>query len=339
MAIKQTTLVLPGLLWPEGISALAKGSHRSLFLNRALARSNIENVPGGDISETLFHLFGVNSNRQSDLPVGAVSYVGHGEYPGDECVALVTPVHILADRDRVILIGPNQVNHSNQFADHLIELFNSHFKEDGLYLTRQSGKEWYLILEQCPQIVTSSIESVIGRHIEEYLPQGKEGSRWRGILNEIQMLLFNDKKINHLSIPNEYNVNALWFSGFGVVPKVITGYSTVYTNHSLAKGLANLSGISHKPIPQDFKEAVTESGEILIVLTTLLDYELDSDIESWKESWIDISRVVESLLLNQAGRLANKLVIYPCNGTSFSITKSSYLTRFWRKNIKLGNPH
>ncbi|MES9894361.1 MAG: hypothetical protein ABW141_05625 [Candidatus Thiodiazotropha endolucinida] len=103
-------LLLPDILWPQEENKLERPPVRPTTLEKYLTRSSVVPFQGNDLTETMFNLFGIASDSGSDYPVGAVSYFGYGGEPAKRCWAKATPVHLMADGDRVLLFGPDQLD-------------------------------------------------------------------------------------------------------------------------------------------------------------------------------------------------------------------------------------
>ncbi|MGD8913607.1 MAG: hypothetical protein PVI97_07350 [Candidatus Thiodiazotropha sp.] len=333
---RKIELFIPGLFWAEGCRELQGRGQQPIILEKVLARSRCEHLNEIHFTETLFARFGILADSCEDLPIGAVSYYGGGGEPGDGCWSLATPIHLLVDRDRVILVRPSQQSFNLEYAEHIAALFNKHFKNEGLRLVLQSQTDWYLNLDCCPEIKTSDIECVAGRHIEEYLPSGKEGYRWRSILNEIQML-FCGNSINEINMhTNEHVVNGLWLNGFGHLKTAKADYSAVYTDMPLLMGLAKLSGVPCYPIPDKIDDIFHEGGNVLMLLPGLLQAEMDADFNRWTDALAQIDSLFDDLFYQtNKSNILDKFEIYPCSGRSYSITSIDFRSRFWRRKKKL----
>lgn len=331
---RKIDFVIPGLLWPAGIQDLESESNFPMFLRRLLTRSNVDKAQGESFSETLFEAFGISKDLNEDLPEGAVSLSGQGGEPANACWAIATPVYLLADRDRVILLRLNRNGVSEHRAGIFLDMFNEHFKDVGLSLIKKTNLEWYLKLEDCPKVKTYSIEAVAGRNIFEYLPDGQDGNYWRSIFNEVQMLFFQSAIEDKSDIAVSKHINALWINGFGKIPEVSTKYAAIYSDHPLSVGLAKLSNTKHKQLPSNLQDVYMDEGDILIVLTNLHGPELDADKRLWKRGVTDIDEIVRSLFSIDCSK-SYIYSIYPCAGKRLSVTKGIYRRRFWRNARKL----
>jgi hypothetical protein len=331
---RQIDLLLPGLFWGTAIEQLNERHYQPKQLERVLSRANPRQFPAADLTETLFRLFGIAAKQGRDLPAGAITSLGMNNEPGDACLALATPVHLLADRDRLILIRLSAQAIQREYAQRLIERFNTHFKHDGISLTQASPGQWCLWLSEVPEMTTSNIESVVGRHVEEYLPVGNDALYWRKVLNETQMLFFQDEVNQTKMVSGEPHINGLWLSGIGVCPQVETDYEVVYGQHLLLAGLAKLAHIPNYELPGDMTDITQHGGKTAILITDMLEAELNGDIQSWQTALVSVdSRLAQLLEAIDPGQV--QLSIYTCRGHSYDSWKSWPVLGFFSRNRTL----
>jgi hypothetical protein len=299
-----------------------------------LSRANLRRFPAADLTETLFQLFGITAEQGRDLPAGAVTSIGMNEEPGDACLALATPVHLLADRDRLILIRLANQAIQSEYAQRLVARFNAHFKPDGISLTQASPDQWCLWLSKVPELTTSSIESVAGRHVEEYLPVGKDARYWRKVLNETQMLFFQDEVNQARMASGEPYINGLWLSGVGTCPAVRTDYEMVYGQHLLLAGLTKLGHIPNYELPGDMTDIRQYRGKTAILITDMLEAELNGDIQSWLTALASVdSRLAQLSDAVDPGQV--QLSIYTCLGHRYDFWKRWPVLDLFRRDRTL----
>jgi hypothetical protein len=328
-------LLLPSLLWPTGVKEIASKGIRPKHLEKVFSRANRENVYGNGFTETLFGLFGLEAQKECDLPVGAVSLYGCGIDPGKDCWAVATPVNLQADRDNLLLTGPNSLDIDQGEAEQYIDLFNNHFKDDGFVLFQASTTEWFLRLKKCPSILTSGLDSVVGRHTELYQPVGTDSQYWRSVINEIEMLFFQSEVHQRMIIAGKIPINSIWINGFGQLPEAESGFLAVYSPLTMANGLAKLSNILCHKTQVSISDLTSLDNDVLVIITDLFDAELYYDIAKWIEVLQLIDSEVEKMLKNQRFFDAADIIIYPCCGYFLNINRYVNAKRIWRKNKQL----
>jgi hypothetical protein len=331
---RQIDLLLPGLFWGEALKQLSQQAYRPRNLEKMLAKAHLDTEPARDLTGTLFRLFGLSAETGTDLPSGAVAGFGFDFSPDNACWALATPVHLLADRDRLILIRlPTNAIH-DEYADQLISTFNAHFRSDGLTLVKGTPNQWCLKLPGVPDIATSSIESVAGRHVEAYLPTGRDAAAWRKILNESQMLFFQDETSQAKMSAGQSWVNAVWLSGFGRCPGIQSNYAALYGAHHLLSGLARLGKTPIIELPEKISDTLQTDGDIAILITDLHEAELDADHNGWEAALISLDRRLSQLLKTiEKGR--DRLSIYTCGGRRYDVLQNHPIMTLFSRHKRL----
>ncbi|MCG7992582.1 MAG: hypothetical protein JAY99_10885 [Candidatus Thiodiazotropha lotti] len=331
---RQIDLLLPGLHWDTALKQLNDQEYRPKNLERVLGKAKIVAEPGTDLTTTLFSLFGVGVVADRDLPSGAVTAFTPDRQSDGDCWALATPVHLLADRDRLILIRLAPQSIESDYAQRLISRFNSHFETEGLSLVEVAQGQWCMKLSTLPDMTTSDIESVAGRHIETFMPSGRDSASWRGLLNEIQMLFYQEEMNQQRMLQGDSYVNGIWLSGFGVCPEIDNRYRALFGSHPLLSGLARLSKLPVSDPPSDIAEATAEDGNIAILFTDLLEAELNADTGAWVKA---LSETEQKLcdLLEVVDSAEDKLSIYTCKGYRFEVRKRGSIVNLFKGNKSL----
>lgn len=328
--------LLPGLFWPKGLQQLEEKRIKPKKLIRILSRSTTTSTGTKSLHESIFQQFGVIRQPNCDLPIAAVTLRGlNQEVDGNDCWGCASPVNLFADRDRVILLKLAEQDNLIDKIHLLTSCFNNHFKSEGISVHACTPVDWFMKLRDCPKLHTFDLEQVIGRHIEEFLPQGEDKGKFRSLMNEIQMLFFQISP--NISSHNERDtyINGLWVYGLGKIPQVHTNCSKVYSNKAVLKGLANLSGIECEQVPDDLSQLASVEGNLLIVINDLFDCELEVDTERWADSIINIDENIGKLVCNSDLSPGRKVIIDSCIGKKFSLTPRRLLFSFYKKHKKL----
>ncbi|MFJ5444621.1 hypothetical protein ACIKP9_00100 [Methylobacillus methanolivorans] len=188
--------------------------------------------------------FGVS--KQQDWPMAALARLGAG-LPADHAYwMLVSPVHLLLQRDSFALSQPAPLALSIDECEALRNSLNRHFEGEGLEFMPGAQGHWHLRLQSMPALATTPIGMVAGRDITSWMPQGDDAQRWRQLTNEMQMLLFSHEVNQAREARGELAANSVWLHGGGILPG--TGQSlncAVYSEDVSVKGLAILAGLRH----------------------------------------------------------------------------------------------
>ena len=155
------------------------------------------------------------------------------------------PVHLSLQRDCFVLSDPSALSITDTEMQTLCDVLNQHFLQDGLVFELTPKHQLLLRLATAPQIKTSLPDTVVGKNVFAFLPQGANAMQWNKIINEIQMLL-HEHPINQqreaLGLPA---INSLWVSGGGVLPSVVkTHFTQVDTNMPYVQRLAQLADVA-----------------------------------------------------------------------------------------------
>lgn len=340
---RSCTLVIPGLLdLPSAECAAAfEQVGRLPALERFFARANRQAVSGIGLAPVLFDLFDVARASDKDLPVAATAYASDGgqlAIPSAWCLR-ADPVHLIADRDHLVLMGPEALSLSQSEAERLVDDFNRLYAEDGWRLEACAPSRWYLHLPADPQLRTYDLSQVRGRAIRDFLPLGPNGKRWHGILNEAQMLLHSSAVNSERQAAGHLPVSSLWFWGGGKAPDVgHSRWSKLWSDEAVSLGLGTLSSTPRLALPDSARtwlKNVISPGAHLLVLDALQQHWLGEGVETWapalrrlEDDWI--GPLLSAL---RQGEL-EELTFCTCQGQQFSLTRAG-LWRWWRRKREM----
>ncbi len=342
MQKRTVTLLIPGLLGPRGVAKIG-GALEGLAADElalCLSRAEHANAPFESFEALLFDLFGLSAAQGEDLPVAPLTaLVDFDEAPGS-FVLRADPVHLQADRDRIVMFGNRQLNVTQAEADQLAEEFNRLFGEDGLRLEVPTPQRWYLRMERPPAIATTPLASVIGEDIHPCLPRGEEALYWHKLLNEVQML-FHGSSVNQARQMRGLPViNSVWFWGGGVLPgRKAAGWGGVWSNELLATALARYFDIAHGGAFSSAEDLLEQCGEgdHLVVLDGAIEAVRFHDIGAWRQFVEGVSSewLVPLLGAIKQGDVARLNLVCPQAGR-YSIEVKA-LRRWWRRRRPLGH--
>lgn len=150
------------------------------------------------------------------LPFAARAAVADGLDPGDLAWALLSPVHWQVGRDHLTMGDPAELDldeaESRAFLDALRPLFES----EGWLCAWGAPTRWYLAHESLTALPTASLDRVVGRNPDLWLPDAPSARPLRRLVSEVQMLLhthpLNDAREARGALP----LNSVWLSGCGV---------------------------------------------------------------------------------------------------------------------------
>ncbi|WP_456406775.1 hypothetical protein [Thiolapillus sp.] len=305
-------LLVPGLLEAPPVGVDISALPRFPFLERLLCRAH--QIPAPDTLEgSLLRIFQVQEDRAA---IAALSWLGQ---TGETCaggVIQATPVHFRADRDQVLVFQLDEAQLDMEEARSFCDMFNQHFRDDGLSLKVATPLEWYLFTDMPVQMEFKPLSMVAGRSMADFMPVGDDQRYWRSILNETQMLFFQSEQNECRSSQGRLSVSGLWLSGGGALPEP-GGMAPQRTegNSSLMAGLRQrATGI--------------DSDAELILLRDIEKSLLAQDAQAWLQGLVNLEQRLMSLTVDE-------VCLYPCSGMDYH-WKPSMQYYFWRRPKGLG---
>ncbi|MDH3672642.1 MAG: hypothetical protein OES46_16040, partial [Gammaproteobacteria bacterium] len=267
------SLVIPGLLGPkssangDGLSPSPPTPTLEMLLARA-DRQRVDRSP--DFEAMMFELFDIDVDTDHDLPVAPVTRALDLGVIDKGWWLRADPVHLRADRDRLILADNKVLGITQDEADGLVSEIMEVYAEDGWVLKAARPDRWYLKPTHVPKLNTIPLPAVIGRDINDCLPRGEDYRTWHTILNEVQILLHTAKTNAERERRGAPSVNSVWFWGGGRLPELKhTQWSHVWSGEPVSRALARLSQTPSADIPdgaEDWLDSNSTPGDHLLVL-------------------------------------------------------------------------
>jgi hypothetical protein len=122
----------------------------------------------------------------------------------------VCPVHLIADRDTLVLVPVEALELSLSQAQELGDAFNQHFADDGYRLVVVSELCWFLGSSHEWKTQFPSLAQAISMNLRDAWQNGKDAGVWRKLLNETQMLWFVHAVNQNLEGQGKLTINAFW---------------------------------------------------------------------------------------------------------------------------------
>lgn len=129
---------------------------------------------------------------------------------------LVNLCHWAMGREHATLSDPALLKLDEADSRQLMEAMRPYFEEDGLRLHYLSPLRWLAQGDALAQ-PTASLDRVLGRNVDPWLPSAREARTLRRLQNEMQMLLYTHPLNEARQQRRELSVNSLWFSGTGAL--------------------------------------------------------------------------------------------------------------------------
>ena len=137
--------------------------------------------------------------------------------------AWVTPCHWAMGREHATLTDTALLGLTPDESSTLRAAMQPYFETEGITLhpTRAKGSErWLAEGEVFRHLPTASLDRVLGRNVDAWLPDSKTAPSLRRLQNEMQMLLYTHPLNDTRSARRLPTVNSFWLSGTGALPAV-----------------------------------------------------------------------------------------------------------------------
>jgi len=328
-------LLIPSLFPPGAVTQQNDPLHgiKAPALQTLLARASCTQSPHAEMESWLCQSFGVA--RQNDYPIAALSLMADGIAPESHYWLRADPVHMGVERDQLVLSEASTFPLLQDEADALIASLNQHFASDGLYFVAPRAQRWYLRLARTPKLTTHGLYQAAGHNVHPLLPAGEEAMRWRALLNEVQMLLFE----HPVNVAREARgiapVNSVWLSGGGVLPQDLRqSFGHVWAGNALACGLAQAARIPHENLPENAAAWLEQAapGKHLLVLDSLRAIACYGDAHAWRSQLAQLEQGWFVPLKQALQRGTITLTLHaptPAGTLSFILTRSG-LWKLWQ---------
>ena len=154
------------------------------------------------------------------LPWAARQAAALGWPVGDAAWALLTPVHLHVGSDAISLTEPSRLQLDEAVSRQLFDAVRPLFETEGFTLRWAAPQQWLASHALFDGLATASIDRVIGRNIDPWLPEQRSARLIRRLQNEVQMLLYTHPLNDDREAAGLPTVNSFWLSGCGRLPAV-----------------------------------------------------------------------------------------------------------------------
>lgn len=193
-------------------------------LQKLLARLTPEAPDAGDEhslspphERALARSHGLATQQDGLIPLAALQAGQPGAW------AFITPCHWQVGTNHIGMSGQALPDFSALESQTLLAAMKPYFEEDGITLHYINPNLWLACGEVFRDLPTASLDRVVGRHVDTWMPRSPAAAPLRRLQNEMQMLLYthpvNDAREARRVLP----VNSFWLSGTGALP---AGYVT-----------------------------------------------------------------------------------------------------------------
>jgi hypothetical protein len=152
------------------------------------------------------------------MPWAAWQVEQAGREARDAPWAWITPCHWRVATDHIAMGHPQQLQLDARDSQALLASMQPYFEQDGIRLEYDAPTLWLAQGEVFGRLATASLDRVVGRVIDPWMPRSHEARTVRRLQQEMQMLLYthavNEERTRGGLLP----VNSFWVSGTGALP-------------------------------------------------------------------------------------------------------------------------
>ena len=222
--------------------------------------------------------------------------------------AWITPCHWAMGHLHATLSDPAALALREDESRELLAIMQPYFETDGITLHYLAPERWLAEGELFRKLPTASLDRVLARNVDAWLPDSQPAAPLRRLQNEMQMLLythpFNDAREARRQIP----VNSFWISGTGDLP------ATAGSGETLPPAL--FQGEREKVrVPRGLAQAVFRE-----------------DWLAYQQAWqaLDASEIAALLARQQAGETVRLTLCGERNALTFETGAATLRTRISR---------
>ena len=131
--------------------------------------------------------------------------------------AFITPCHWQVGANHIAMSGQTLPDFSEAESRGLMAAMQPYFEEDGLALHFESPNRWLASGDIFKDLPTASLDRVVGRNVENWMPRSPQAAPLRRLQNEMQMLLYTHPINDARNARGVLPVNSFWLSGTGAL--------------------------------------------------------------------------------------------------------------------------
>ena len=323
------TLLLP--TWSK-VSASDMSSAMPRWLARGDRHADV--APGRDVAlRECFEFTGTL------LPIAALTRsLDANDAPSAQWLR-ADPAYVMADAVTLRLLACGNLDLSPVEIEAFGRVLKPLFGDAGFLLETTRPERWYA---QCPREAKlpkfSAPEDALGDDLAHHQIEGENAQRWRGLLNEVQIVLTQHPLNAQRTQRGLPPMNSLWFWGAGMLPDWVRTTSTqVFSDDEIVLALTRLAKVSCST-PADFEQAVQSLMSIPSAtsppggekqaeeadVSLLLDLYSQRDVAALERDWF---APIDNAL---ARRKITELQLLFASGERATI-KPAHRWRFWRR--------
>lgn len=332
----QIVLLAPSLLGPvpstlaDGVRDLGPCEGLTHFLSRAKHHPRETPLSGETALLAQLQRF-AHPGAENWPTAGAIAASALG-FEDQRIHYRAAPVHLRADRDRVLLFAGEGLQMNATDAEEISRDFNQLYAGDEINLSFYRDA-WLLSTPHAPGPDLPPLSRVAGRYLDAVMPADEHARRWRQLLNEIQMFLHDHPVNERRTASGALAVNGFWFwAGGRQQPLPLKDNGRLIGDEALMHGVATLGGLPL--VPAQALEAVEQAGYTIMLWDHAEQALMSGDAHGWLRA---LSAFDAQFGASLGEWLASPAcdVILDTGANVFTASTAAARWRFWRKNRPL----
>jgi hypothetical protein len=138
-------------------------------------------------------------------------------YQPGQAWAQITPCFWHVGVDQIQMLHPDALHLSEEDSRTVLGAVQPYFAEDGITLHYDTPTRWYAQSKLFDGLATASLDRVVGRNVNAWMPEGPQAAPLRRLQNEMQMLLYTHAVNDRRHAAGLLAVNSFWVSGAGAL--------------------------------------------------------------------------------------------------------------------------
>ena len=152
------------------------------------------------------------------IPWAAWQQQQAGEQTAGKAWAHITPCHWAMGREHATMTDLTALDLQEDESRTLLAAMQPYLETNGITLHYREPTRWLAEGEVFRTLPSASLDRVLGRSVDAWLPSGVIGRATRLLQNEMQMLLYTHPVNDARAAKRQRAVNSFWISGSGALP-------------------------------------------------------------------------------------------------------------------------
>jgi len=154
------------------------------------------------------------------IPWAAWELAQEGQAPGHEAWAWITPFHWHVAQDHILMYPVDPLQLDEAASRTLLAAIAPYFHEDGIALDFVAPTRWRARGAVFRDLACASLDRVVGRRVDDWLPRAAAARPLRRLQQEMQMLLYTHPVNAAREDAGLSPINSFWVSGAGALEPV-----------------------------------------------------------------------------------------------------------------------